>query len=60
MAAQLYSVALKGILTACPSVLTERERKSREKGEMEKTQGAKGVGVQIQFPVTVRSGSLFR
>lgn len=30
MAAQLYSAALKGILTACPSVLTERERKRRD------------------------------
>lgn len=40
----------------------EREggKEGRREAEMDKRQAAKRVGVQIQFPVTVCSGSLFK
>lgn len=64
LAAQLYSTSLKGILTACCSVQTEKESNRKKEDGEERRDGekarSKGVGVWIQFPVIVCSGSLFQ
>lgn len=58
LAAQLYGTRLRGILTACRSVQTERESNRKEEDGEERRDGEKarseGVVVWIQFPVMLQ------
>ena len=59
MAAQLYSIALKGILTACPLVQTEREQPEKG-GKREKERWRKGKEQRGVCANPISSDSTFR